>query len=106
MNFYDNPNVTENIYKRELSDFPCQLLFFIKELQDVLNKIPKEFKGDASVEFESDYDGGYGELSINYDRPKTAQEIEEDKIYLENSKKIQEKHELALFERLKNKYGD
>jgi hypothetical protein len=91
--------------------FCVHLSDFIGELQALLASIPEEHRDNASIDFDctgSDWDCSRGELSIQYSRPKTEDELrkeredaDREKLRRKAAEAAQERREYA---RLKAKF--
>lgn len=89
-------------------DFCVSIRDFIEELEALLENVPEPYKSAASIAFDrtgNDYDYSRGELTAQFGRPKTEEEIASEKRYAETSARERERRERDEFERLKAKFG-
>ena len=92
--FSDNDLPTENLGE------------VIAWLKDQYLKIPVKYRDKAVLEIsaEMNWDTPWPEIEIRYLRPKTKEELEEDRRGEEARKTIQEAGERRILEQLKKKY--
>lgn len=95
----------------EIIDFDCgndekdfHLIPLIKQLQDALESIPKEFQESAVLRISASGDYVHVFAGVNYYRPETDEEFTERQSWLDSLKENDEERERREFERLKEKF--
>lgn len=90
-------------------DFPpTPLLEFQAWLEAMIEDIPEEYRGTATVEFDSAgsyYDSHYAKVEISYYRPETDEEWAARRADVEARLAAQQNAERAAYEALKQKFG-
>jgi len=90
-------------------DFNAHLSDFIEELQALLASIPEQYRENASIDFDrrgDDYDYPRGELTVQYSRPKTADELRRERECAAANLRDNEAQERRQYEALKAKFGN
>lgn len=100
--------VTVTVYNGEINyTIPTNPIEFMKYWQELLNRVPSEYKESTTIELEPS-DDGYGcntlDLTINYTRPETSEEATARLANQVTRQDIQTEKELKQLEYLKNKY--
>ncbi len=103
-------NQVEELVYNSLQDeaVPENLAEAITWLQDTLDGIPAEHRASAKIEIdsESEYDSHFAVVQISYNRPETDAELAKRIALAERQENQAQQAELALFKRLKQKFGD
>lgn len=80
---------------------------FIRQMSDLLETVPPEFRAGTIVEFDrhgSDHDYAAGEISMYYSRPETDEEMQEREKRAKERSRRAEATERAELARLKAKF--
>lgn len=109
----DRSSVTVIVYQGEQYDdgFPdlCRLIDVIGWLNDLLQSIPSEFRGDAKCEIDSrsGWEGShYATIEISYRRPETDEEMVQRHAKERARIDVRAAEEIAALKALKAKYPD
>lgn len=98
--------VTESMVSVDLEDAgDGNLLRFFEWLKVYVEEIPKEFVAGATISLTADYESAPVAISIDYERPETAEEIAERVNHEVQSRQNEEARERAIYAMLDRKYG-
>ncbi len=107
----ETPTIKVNLYYTSQGAAEDGLPTFLKDaipwLQKILDEVPIEYKDSVIIDVgtDGDYDSPQPELSIWYRRPKTADEIADDKRSEHARWAAQCQHDMANLQRLAAKFG-
>lgn len=102
--------MTTDLIREEVYDAPGKhaLPSTFKELQALVqrvhDKVPAQFLDTVTLNFDTYADGSGATLKINYNRPMTAKEREQQAIDDARRNTIEEEYELKQLARLQAKY--
>ncbi len=83
---------------------PPDLREFVAWANALLDGVPEEFRDSAEIDLESDESGAH--ISAWYDRPETAEEVEERTARARQRMDETNARERAMYEALKAKFRD
>jgi hypothetical protein len=87
----------------ELFGFPETLAGVMSKLNDVCQRIPEEWRGNAKIIFSHSSFGV--DATVFYERPETDDDIEAEAVARERTRVAEENREREQYEALKRKFG-